>query len=212
MIALSTWAAFAVVAIGFVLSPGPNMAYIVSRSVTQGRLAGFISMFGVAWGYVFYMLCAAFGLTAILLAVPYGYEAIQFAGAAYLLYLAWDALKPGARSFLEVRDDLPMDGPRKLFFMGLLTNLLNPKIAVFYLSLLPQFVDPARGGVFWQCVILGLTHIVLNVAAHIGLVVAAGSISTWFRSRPEWLAIQRRVMGCVLVALAVRLAMDRRPA
>lgn len=207
----ATWITFAVIAFGFVLTPGPNYAYIISRSITQGRTAGFISMFGVAWGYVIYMLCAAFGLTAVLLAVPYGYEAIQYAGAAYLLYLGWEQLRPGARSFLEVPSDLKTDGPLKLFTMGLLTNLLNPKIAVFYLSLLPQFVDREAGNVFAQFVLLGMTHIVLNVSTHVGLVLAAGSVSAYLAARPMWLKLQRWLMGCVLVALAVRLALERRP-
>ena len=88
------------------------------------------------------MLCAAFGITALLFAVPYAYDALRFAGAAYLLWLAWQAVKPGGRSPFQVKK-LQLDGPRKLFAMGLLTNLLNPKIAMLYLSLLPQFIDPA---------------------------------------------------------------------
>jgi len=140
--------AFALVALGMVLTPGPNMIYLITRSIMQGRLAGFISLLGVILGFVFYMLCAAFGLTALLLAVPFAFEAIQWAGAAYLLYLAWSAVKPGARSVLQPRTDLKVDGPRKLFAMGFITNLLNPKIAVLYLSLLPQFMT-RRGATFF---------------------------------------------------------------
>ena len=135
--------AFAIVAVGMVLTPGPNMIYLVSRSISQGRLAGLISLGGVVLGFVVYMLCAAFGITALVFAVPYAYDALRFAGAAYLLYLAWQTVKPGGRSPFQVHA-LPKDGPRKLFAMGFVTNLLNPKIAMFYLSLLPQFIDPAR--------------------------------------------------------------------
>lgn len=118
--------AFALIALGMVLTPGPNMVYLVSRSISQGRTAGLISLGGVALGFVFYMLCAAFGITALLMAVPYAYDAIRFAGAAYLLWLAWQAFRPGGRSPFQVRD-LPKDSPRKLFLMGFLTNLLNPR-------------------------------------------------------------------------------------
>jgi len=111
MIAPASLAAFALVALGMVLTPGPNMIYLITRSIMQGRLAGFISLLGVILGFVFYMLCAAFGLTALLLAVPFAYQAIQWAGATYLLYLAWNAVRPGARSVLEPRSDLPVDGP-----------------------------------------------------------------------------------------------------
>ena len=94
----STLAAFALIALGLVLTPGPNMIYLISRSIAQGPLAGLISLGGVALGFVFYMLCAAFGITALLFAVPYAYDALRFAGAAYLLWLAWQTLRPGGQS------------------------------------------------------------------------------------------------------------------
>src|SRR6202790_2998131 len=120
---------FALVSFGLVLTPGPNMIYLISRSITQGPAAGIVSLGGVALGFVFYMLCAAFGISALLFAVPYAYDALRFAGAAYLLWLAWQALKPNGRSPFQVKK-LSVDGPRKLFAMGFLTNLLNPKIAI----------------------------------------------------------------------------------
>src|ERR1700684_2982701 len=137
---------FALVSFGIVLTPGPNMIYLISRSLTQGPAAGIVSLSGVALGFVFYMLCAAFGITALLLAVPYAYDALRLSGAAYLLWLAWQALKPNGRSPFQVRK-LKVDGPRKLFAMGFVTNLLNPKIAMLYLALLPQFLDPVQGSV-----------------------------------------------------------------
>src|SRR4051795_2711747 len=112
---------FALVSLGMVLTPGPNMIYLISRSITQGWGAGLISLGGVALGFVFYMLCAAFGITALVLAVPYAYDALRFAGAAYLLYLAWQTLKPNGRSPFHVKN-LPHDGRWKLFGMGLFTN------------------------------------------------------------------------------------------
>src|SRR5579872_4906186 len=124
--------AFALVALGMALTPGPNMVYLISRSICQGRTAGLISLGGVALGFVFYMLCAAFGITALLIAIPYAYDALRLSGAAYLLWLAWQALKPGGRSPFQVKP-LKVDGPRKLFAMGFVTNLLNPKIAMLYL-------------------------------------------------------------------------------
>jgi threonine/homoserine/homoserine lactone efflux protein len=96
-----------------------------------------------------YMLCSAFGITALLLTVPCAYDAIRFAGAVYLLWLAWQAVRPGGHSPFHVRD-LPNHSPRKLFFMGFMTNLLNPKIAAMYVSLLPQFIEPGNGSVLTQ--------------------------------------------------------------
>ncbi len=205
-------AAFALIALGMVLTPGPNMVYLISRSITQGRAAGMISLMGVILGFVFYMLAAALGLTALLLAVPFAYDAIRWAGAAYLLYLAWNTVRPGSKSVLEARTDLTVDGPRKLFLMGFLTNLLNPKIAVLYLSLLPQFVDPTRGYVLLQSLSLGTVQILVSLAVNTLIVLTAGFIAGWFGTRPTWLKVQRWVMATVLGGLAVRLALERRPA
>src|SRR5258708_9921577 len=95
---LSSLLGFALVALGRALTPGPNMIYLISRSITQGPSAGIVSLGGVALGFVFYMLCAAFGNTALLFEVPYAYDALRVTGAVYLLWLAWQALKPGGRS------------------------------------------------------------------------------------------------------------------
>lgn len=205
----ATILAFALVALGMVLTPGPNMVYLVSRSICQNRAAGLISLGGVALGFVVYMLCSAFGITALVFAVPYAYDALRLAGAVYLLHLAWQAVRPGGRSPFQVRD-LPVDSPRKLFAMGFLTNLLNPKIAMLYLSLLPQFIDPAQGDVLIQSLVLGSVQIGVSVTVNALLVVAAGSIALFLARRPAWLAAQRWIMATVLAGLAVRMAMDAR--
>lgn len=200
---------FALVSLGMVLTPGPNMIYLISRSITQGPAAGIVSLGGVALGFVFYLLCAAFGITALLFAVPYAYDALRFAGAAYLLWLAWQALKPGGRSPFQVRK-LAVDGPRKLFAMGLLTNLLNPKIAMLYLALLPQFIEPAAGSVLAQSIALGSIQIVISVSVNAMIALGAGSIAVFLGTRPTWLLIQRWLMGTVLAGLAVRMALEKR--
>ena len=201
--------AFAAIALGMVLTPGPNMVYLISRSISQGRKAGLISLGGVALGFVFYMLCAAFGITAIVMAVPYAYDTLRFAGALYLLYLAWQALRPGGRSAFQVRE-LPKDSPRRLFVMGFLTNLLNPKIAVMYLSLLPQFIDPAHGSVLAQSLVLGTTQIAISISVNAMIAITAGSVAGFLGRRPAWLRLQRWLMGTVLAGLALRLATEAR--
>ena len=206
---LASLIAFAAIALGMVLTPGPNMVYLVSRSISQGRAAGLISLGGVALGFVFYMLCAAFGITAFVMAVPYAYDGLRFLGAVYLLYLAWQALRPGGRSVFHLRD-LPKDSPRRLFAMGFLTNLLNPKIAVMYLSLLPQFIQPSHGSVLAQSLVLGTTQIAISVSVNAVIAVAAGSVAAFLGSRPTWLRVQRWLMGTVLAALALRLATEAR--
>ena len=202
---------FALVSLGMVLTPGPNMIYLISRSITQGPAAGIVSLGGVALGFVFYMLCAAFGITALLLAVPYAYDALRFAGVAYLLWMAWQAVKPGGRSPFQVKK-LAIDSPRKLFAMGFVTNLLNPKIAMLYLALLPQFIDPAVGSVLVQSVVLGAIQIVISVSVNAMIALAAGSIALFLARRPTWMLLQRYLMGTVLAGLAVRMALEARKA
>ena len=199
--------AFALVALTMVLTPGPNMIYLISRSITQGVKAGMVSLGGVVLGLFFYVLCAAFGITALLLAVPYAYDALRLAGAAYLLYLAWQAVKPNGRSPFEVRE-LDTDSPRKLFAMGLFTVLLNPKVAVLYLALLPQFIDPAQGSVLTQSLMLGLAQIAVSFTGNTMIVVGAGGITAFLATRPTWLKLQRWLMGTVLAGLALRMAFE----
>ena len=199
--------AFALVCLGMVLTPGPNMLYLVSRSLSQGPKAGLISLGGVACGFLFYVVSAAFGITALLLAVPFAYDLLRIAGALYLLWLAWQAVRPGGRSPFEVRE-LPRDRPRKLFAMGLMTNLLNPKVAVLYLSLLPQFINPAKGHVLSQLLVLGVTQISISLTVNAIIAVTAGSIATFLAGRPFWLVVQRWMMGTVLTALALRMATE----
>ncbi|MBV9066563.1 MAG: LysE family translocator [Methylobacteriaceae bacterium] len=203
----STLIAFALVSLGMVLTPGPNMIYLVSRSISQGRMAGLISLGGVALGFIFYMLCAAFGITALLIAVPYAYEALRIAGALYLVWLAWQTVRPGGRSPFQVKA-LPQDSPCKLFTMGFVTNLLNPKIALLYLSLLPQFIGADNGSVLTQSLVLGFVQIVISVSVNALIALSAGSIAVFLARRPTWLVLQRYLMGLVLTGLAIRIATD----
>jgi threonine/homoserine/homoserine lactone efflux protein len=200
--------AFASLAVAVVLTPGPNMIYMISRAITQGRLAGLIAYSGVAVGFVAYLLCAAFGLTAIVFAVPYAYDALRFVGAAYIAWLAFEALRPGGKSPFQVRT-LPVASTRRLFLMGLLTSLLNPKMAIFYLALLPNFIDPT-GNVLGQSIALGSLHIVISIAINMSIACAAGSIAAFLMARPKWLLAQRWVMGTMLGALAMHMALESR--
>ena len=200
---------FAAAALLMALTPGPNMIYLVSRSICQGRKAGVISLFGVVSGFLVHMFAAAVGLTAVFLAVPLAYELLKWAGGAYLMWMAWQAVRPGARSLFETRE-LAEDSPRRLFLMGFLTNLLNPKIAVFYLSVFPQFVSPEHGSVFLQSVALGVTQIAVSFSINLLIALFAASIAAWFAENPRWIAVQRYILGFVLAGLAVRLIFEPR--
>ncbi|HKD98112.1 MAG TPA: LysE family translocator [Micromonosporaceae bacterium] len=195
------------VALALVLTPGPNQMYLVSRTLTQGRRAGVISLFGVAAGFAVYLTATNLGLSVLFAAVPELYLALRVAGACYLGWLAFRALRPGGTAVFETRE-LKRDSPRRLFVMGMVTNLLNPKIAVMYLSLIPQFVRPDRGNVVVQGFILGGVQIAVALTVNLLIVLAAGAIARFLTARPVWLRTQRYVMGTVLGALAIRLATD----
>jgi threonine/homoserine/homoserine lactone efflux protein len=206
---LASLLGFALVALTMALSPGPNMVYLVSRSISQGPVAALVSLGGVALGFVVYMLSAAFGITALLFAVPYAYDALRLAGAAYLLWLAWRAVRPNGSSPFQARK-LAVDSPKKLFAMGLMTNLLSPKVAMLYLALLPQFIDPTAGSVMVQSVLLGFVQIAIGVSVNAAILLAAGSISLFLGTRPIWLLVQRWLMGTLLAGFAVRMAVEAR--
>lgn len=207
MISVSALAALSLIALASALTPGPNMIYLVSRSVCQGRMAGFISLIGIASGSLVYIVCTSLGITSIVMALPYAYDALRFSGAAYLLYLAWQAFKPNGRAAFEVRN-LPPDSNRKLFTMGLITSVLNPKAAVFYLSLLPQFIDPSRGYVLLQSVLFGLAQIAVAVTTYSLIIAAAGIVTAFLSGQSRWIVVQRWIMGTILGGLAVRMAVE----
>ena len=200
---------FAGTALLMVLTPGPNMLYLVSRSVSQGARAGVVSLCGVVSALVVHLLAASVGVTALLLAVPVAFLALKAAGAAYLLFLAWQAVKPGARSPLEPRA-LPPDPPARLYRMGFLTCALNPKVALLYLSILPQFVSPRHGSVFAQSLELGATQIAISFTFNLLIALSAAGIAGWFARKPAWVAAQRWFMASVLGGLALRMALERR--
>lgn len=200
---------FAAACLLMVLTPGPNMIYLISRSICQGRKAGVTSLVGVVSGFFVHMFAAAAGLTAVFLAVPMAYEALKWAGALYLLWMAWQALKPGARSPFEAQELAPDSSP-KLVLMGFMTSVLNPKVAVFYLSVFPQFISPEHGSMFTQSILLGLTQISVSFTVNLLIALFASGIAVWFVRNPLWLAVQRYVMGFVLAGLAVRLMQEQR--
>ncbi|OZY59091.1 lysine transporter LysE [Pseudomonas lundensis] len=200
---------FAAACLVMVLTPGPNMIYLISRSICQGRKAGVTSLLGVVAGFFVHMLAAAVGLTAVFLAVPLAYGALKWAGALYLLWMAWQAVRSGARSPFEARALAP-DTPSRLVMMGFLTSVLNPKVAMFYLSIFPQFISPAHGSLFIQSILLGLTQISVSFTVNFLIALFASAIAVWFVRNPLWLAVQRYVMGGVLAALAVRLMLEQR--
>jgi threonine/homoserine/homoserine lactone efflux protein len=208
-LSLSTWLLFCLACVVLVLTPGPNLLYLISRTLCQGRVAGLVSLAGTTTGFVVHILAASLGLSAVFLAVPVAYDVLRWAGAAYLVYLAWDSVRAGSGGLFAPRT-LPAAAPAKLFRMGILTSILNPKVALFYVALFPQFVDPTRGSVLTQSLVLGATQIVIAVIGDTLFVLAAALIARWLATRPTWAAAQRWVLAGVFVVIAAKLALDER--
>jgi threonine/homoserine/homoserine lactone efflux protein len=210
MIPLDSLALYAIACVLLVLTPGPNLMYLISRTLCQGRTAGIVSLAGTTSGLLFYAVAAAFGLTAVFVAVPLLFDVVRLAGAAYLLWLAWDAIRPRGSGGLFARRDLPPVAPGVLYRTGVLTSILNPKVALFYLALFPQFVDPARGSVLLQSLSLTAVQIVIAAAGDLLFVLAAARVARWLATRPAWITAQRWVLGGVFGAIAVKLVLDAR--
>ncbi len=200
---------FILAAFGLVITPGPNMIYLISRSITQGKKAGFISLMGVVFGFLCHIFLVSFGLTAILFAIPFAYTVLKTIGVCYLLYLAFQAIKPNSKSIFETTQNLPIDKPTKLFSMGFLTSALNPKIAVFYVSFFPQFIKIEYGSVFWQSIQLGVTQIAVSFTVNLLIVFTAAKTAKWFAQNPVWVKIQKWFMAGILTSLALKMALDK---
>lgn len=206
---LSTLALFAIACLALTATPGPDMLLIASRSASQGRAAGFASLAGIQAGTYCHALAAAFGLSQLFLAVPLAYDAVRYAGAAYLLYLAWKAFRSNGLA-LDPTAGLPRYPVGQMFRQGLFTNLLNPKMALFVLALFPQFVRPEAGSIAGQILILATVLNLIGLVVN-GLVIAAASrIGRIFSGGSRFRRVPQMVLGTVFAGLAARLVFDGR--
>jgi len=208
MIPINDLLLFGLASLIMVLSPGPNMVYLISRSLSQGKKAGVISLFGVMCGFLFHILMVSFGLTAIFFAVPYAFVVVKFLGVGYLLYLAYTTVKSKNKIF-DTEQHLKSDKPLKLFNIGLLTNVLNPKMAIFYLSFFPQFIKPEYGSILSQSFQLGIIQIIISFTINLLIVLSAAKMAKWFSKKPIWLKIQKWFMASVLAGLAFKMALTK---
>ncbi|KPB54342.1 MULTISPECIES: LysE family translocator [Pseudomonas syringae group] len=190
----------AIIALGMVMTPGPIMVYLTSRAISQGRLAGMISLAGVALGFGCYLVASGLGLAALFKAFPMAYYVVRIGGAFYLGYLAWNMFR-GASPFQP--RELPPHSPRKLFTMGLVTNLLNPKIALMYSALIPQFIDPSKGSTLQQYIQLGLVQISIALTLNGLIVLAAARVSRFLTARPNAMRAHRWASGALLGVFAI---------
>lgn len=186
------------------LTPGPDMMFVIANAGRWGVRSGVVAALGVAVGEALHMTVAALGLASVFAANPFLYEVIRYAGAAYLLYLGFQVLRRRGGSATEVAVERSHLGGA--FVRGMVTNVLNPKMALFSLAFLPQFIDPAKGAVVGQLLVLGATFVLLQIIVDIGLGVTAGRLGDKFLRRPSVSRGVNTVTGGIFIALGVRLA------
>jgi threonine/homoserine/homoserine lactone efflux protein len=204
-----TWWLFVVASLALIVTPGQDMILVMSRSITQGPAAGVATAAGVSVGLVGHTILATLGLGAVLRASDWLFLALKLAGAAYLVYLGIQLVRAKSHE-LAVCGGAPKPLPR-LFFDGALSNVSNPKIAVFYFAFLPQFVQPGASSPTLSVFVLGLSFALLTFVVKGPVGVAAGALSGWLRARPRVLVWLYRTSAAVLIGLGVRLAFERRP-
>jgi len=190
------------------VTPGPDVLYIVGRSIGQGRLAGLVSVLGISTGCLFHVASAALGLSALMIALPLAYDAVRYAGAAYLVWLGVRAIASKS-SPLQVQRVEP-ERLAQVFRQGVLTNMLNPKVALFFLAFLPQFTDPTRGPVPLQIALLGLIFIGNGTVVCLIYALAASWLGEWLKTRYDVATWLNRAMGALFVGLGIRLALENR--
>ncbi len=205
----ATLALFAAACLALCVTPGPDMLLIASRSISQGKGSGFATLAGIQVGTYCHAAAVALGLSQLFLAVPIAYDVVRYAGAAYLLYLAWQTFRASGTALV------PTAGLRRyplgvVFRQGLLTNLLNPKMALFVLALFPQFVDPGAGSVALQILLLATLLNLIGIVVNGAVIMTASHLGRAFSGRTRWRRAPQYLLGTVFAGLAVRLAFDDR--
>ena len=206
---LATLLLFSTACLALTATPGPDMLLIASRSAGQGKAAGFATLAGIQVGTYCHALAAAFGLSQLFLLVPLAYDIVRYAGAAYLLYLAWKTVRAGAPAATP-QPDAVRRTIGTMFWQGLLTNLLNPKMVLFVLALFPQFVQPEAGSVALQIMLLATILNAIGIVVNGAVIVAASRLGRLFTGGGRWRRLPQYLLGAVFASLAMRLAFDSR--
>jgi threonine/homoserine/homoserine lactone efflux protein len=200
---------FIATAILLVITPGQDTFFILGRSLSGGRSAGIAAALGITAGSVIHTFAAALGLSALLATSPYAFMAVKFAGAAYLIYIGVRALASRASGLPGEAAGVSADGRWPAFRQGVLSNLLNPKVALFFLALMPQFIDAGSTRKVGAFIALGLTFVALGVIWCLVLAVAAASLRGAFLRRPSMASVLNKVAGTLFIALGLKLATVR---
>jgi len=208
MIDWSHFAIFLTAALLLAIAPGPGMLYVLARSLARGRREGLLSSLGTFVGGMVHVIAAAAGVSLILAKSAVAFSTVKFAGAAYLCFLGIRMIRDAwsEKSEMPVDIELPRSNP---FRQGVLTEVLNPKTALFFLSFIPQFVNRDAGRIFWQFVMLGLISVTLNTLADVVVSLSAGPLGEKLRASPKFRRRQRTATGAVMLGLGVYLATSK---
>ena len=202
-------ALFVVASLAVIVAPGPDNIYVLTRGVAQGRGVALASAWGMCSGLLFHTTLAAVGLSAILARSALAFSVIKYAGAAYLIYLGVRALL-SKEEFASLQEEAPTARLGSFFLRGMTMNLLNPKVAVFFLAFLPQFASPAMGGTALRLLALGLIFTLLSLVIFSAIALFSGILGDRLSRNPRFAGTLRWLAGCVLVGLGVRLALSGR--
>ena len=208
MIEPTKFALFIGVSWALIIAPGPDMFYVITRGMAHGRKAGILSAIGVICGILVHTTAAALGLTLVLQTSAFTFLLVKYVGAAYLIYLGVGAWRD--KSTFSLQTSTSGASSRVLFWQGVLSNVLNPKIAIFFLAFLPQFVDKGSSHIMLQMVILGLTFAVMGLCFLLVVGYSSGAIGGWLTRRPHYAQFFRRLAGGILIGLGIRLALTER--
>lgn len=204
MIPLEVLTVFFAASIALGLAPGPDNIFVLTQSALSGRLAGFIVTLGLCTGLLIHTAAVAVGVAAIFQTSALAFILLKMVGAAYLLYLAWQAFRAGASTLPDDSDG--HTSMRRLYGRGIIMNVTNPKVAIFFLAFLPQFADPARGSLTAQLLLFGCIFILATLLVFGILACAAGILGGWLRRSKRAQIILNRIAGAVFLGLAIRLA------
>lgn len=204
MIDPAKFALFIGVSWALIISPGPDMIYVLTRGMAHGRKAGILSAIGVVCGILVHTTAAALGLTIILQTSALAFLLVKFVGAAYLLYLGIRAWRE--KSTFHLQPSAPLVKSSTLFWQGVLSNVFNPKIAIFFLAFLPQFVDQGSVYVTWQMILLGITFACFGLCFLLVVGYCSGTLGKWLTYRPQHAQFFQRLAGGILMGLGIRLA------
>ncbi|MBN2428277.1 MAG: LysE family translocator [Deltaproteobacteria bacterium] len=208
MIPIETLATFFAASLLLALAPGPDNIFVLTQSAVHGRKAGLIVTLGLCTGLIVHTAAVALGVAIIFQTSAIAFTGLKLFGAVYLIYLAWHAFRASATT-IEVERNNGLNGG-KLYRRGIIMNVTNPKVSIFFLAFLPQFADPARGPLTLQIVLLGMVFILSTVLIFGGVAVLAGTLGQWLNRSPKIQQLMNRTAGLVFVTLALKLATTER--